>query len=187
TSGRGERLLEMNASCLGVIPLGRPVAEDRLGGGLVPGLGLEFLVGLALELLHGSQLAALLDPHRPLLLGHGPMSLAPRKGGGQQRYGDGSAPREGSIEYTTTGSSQRESERNGFMPSRSATRIERWCSVTIIAVMYGSSRSRNPQSRQACPASVAKPRPQASGRSTQPTSTSSNWGQYFSPLRPTKR
>src|SRR5581483_10852110 len=108
--------------------LGRPVAEDRLGGGLVAVLGLELLVGLALELLHRGHLAALLDPHHPLLLGHGQMSLAPRSG-----HRDRQSP-DRPIAYTTTGRSIRESDRSGCMPSRVATAIERWLSGTIIAV-----------------------------------------------------
>ncbi len=69
-SRRGDRALEVCPGGLGVVALGGARAEDRLRGGLELGLGLELLVGAALELLHRRQLAALLDPHHSLLLGH---------------------------------------------------------------------------------------------------------------------
>ena len=68
--GGGERPLEVRAGRLGVVALGGASAEDRLRRRLVLGLRLELLVGAALELLHRGELAALLDPHRSLLLGH---------------------------------------------------------------------------------------------------------------------
>ena len=74
--GGRQRALEVGPGRLGVVTLGCPIAEDRLRGRLVPGLGLELLVGLALELLHRGQLAPLLDSRDPLLLGHGKRSLA---------------------------------------------------------------------------------------------------------------
>ena len=60
----------MGTRRLGVVALGRASAEDRLGRGLELGLGFELLVGADSQLLHRSELAALLDPHRSLLLGH---------------------------------------------------------------------------------------------------------------------
>lgn len=60
----------MSPSGLGVIALGRPRAQDRLGGSLEPSLGLELLVRAAFKLLHGRHLTALLHSHDPLLLGH---------------------------------------------------------------------------------------------------------------------
>ena len=63
---------------LGVVALGGAGAEDRLGRGLVAGLGLELLVGAALQRLHRRQLALLLDPNRALLLGHGYKSSGSR-------------------------------------------------------------------------------------------------------------
>ena len=61
--------LEVDPCSLRVVALGRPRAEDRLRGGAILGLRLEFLVGARLELLHRRQLALLFDPHRALL-GH---------------------------------------------------------------------------------------------------------------------
>ena len=69
-AGRGDRPLEVGPGGLGVIALGRAGAENGLRGGLELGLGLELLVAAALHLLHGGQLAALLDAHGSLLLGH---------------------------------------------------------------------------------------------------------------------
>ena len=74
--GGGDRALEVGPGRLGVVALGGARAEDRLGRGLELGLGLELLVGAALELLHRGELTALLDPHHPLLLGHGLESSA---------------------------------------------------------------------------------------------------------------
>ena len=67
---RGQGALEVGACGLGVVALRGAGAEDRLRRGLEPRLGLELLVGAVLELLHRRQLAALLHPHRSLLLGH---------------------------------------------------------------------------------------------------------------------
>ena len=69
--GSGDRPLEVRSGRLGVIALRGAGAEDRLSRRLELGLGLELLVGAALELLHRRQLTALLDSHHPLLLGHG--------------------------------------------------------------------------------------------------------------------
>ena len=68
--GGGDRTLEVGTRLLGVVALGGAGAEDRLGRRLVASLGLELLVGPALHLLHGGELAALLDSHGALLLGH---------------------------------------------------------------------------------------------------------------------
>jgi hypothetical protein len=68
--GGRDRPLEVRARRLGVIALGRTGAQDGLGGRLELGLGFELLVAAALHLLHRGELAALLDPHDSLLLGH---------------------------------------------------------------------------------------------------------------------
>ena len=74
-----DRALKMGTRGLGVITLRGASTEDRLGRGLELGLGLELLVRAALELLHRRKLAALLDPHHPLLLWHPKWSLVARQ------------------------------------------------------------------------------------------------------------
>src|SRR6185312_15245357 len=69
-AGRGDRGAEVLARALGVHPLGGAGAEDRLRGGAEAGLGLELLVGPALEPLHRGESALLLDLDLTLLGSH---------------------------------------------------------------------------------------------------------------------
>ena len=78
-AGGGDRGAEVLARALGVHPLGGAGAEDRLRGGAEAGLGLELLVGPALEPLHRGQRALLLDLDLPLLGGHGVLGVYDRR------------------------------------------------------------------------------------------------------------
>jgi hypothetical protein len=70
-AGGGDCALEVGAGLVGVEALGGAGAQDREGGGLELGLGLELLVGALLEGLDGLEGAALLHPDLTLLGGHG--------------------------------------------------------------------------------------------------------------------
>ena len=65
-----DRALEVAAGGVRVEALGGARAEDRQGGGLVFGLGLELLVGALLERLDRLHRAALLHPDLSLFGGH---------------------------------------------------------------------------------------------------------------------
>ena len=94
-----DRRAEVLARALGVHPLGRAGAEDRLGGGLEARLLLQLLVGAGLELLHGGERRLGLDPDLAWLGRHGASSYGAAEAGAardRSSSGLGGSPGSGS-------------------------------------------------------------------------------------------